>query len=99
MQDYHGEEEDLNSEPWTITLRFKDGGIHGQEIMNKIQVGIHIKDDNFLRPQFQDWFGFRPVHYNLSIVPELLVQNQTISFSGVADVRKVLCSLLIKCMI
>ena len=88
MQDYHGEEEgELNSEPWKITLSFNHGGIHGQELLSKIQVGIHIKDDNFLRPQFQDWFGFQPVHYSLSIMPDLLMENQTISFSGVADVR------------
>ena len=88
MQDYHGEEEEeLNSEPWIILLRFNHGGIHGQELLNKIQVGIHIKDDHFLRPQFQDYFGFQPVHYNLSIVPELLMDNQTTSFSGVVDVR------------
>ena len=88
MQDYHGEEEgELNSEPWIILLRFNHGGIHGQELLNKIQVGIHIKDDHFLRPQFQDYFGFQPVHYNLSIVPDLLMDNQTTSFSGVVDVR------------
>ena len=88
MQDYHGEEEgELNSEPWKITLSFNHGGIHGQELLDKIQVGIHIKDDSFLRPQFQDYFGFQPVHYNLSIMPDLLMENQTISFSGVADVR------------
>ena len=88
MQDYHGEEEgELNSEPWKITLSFNHGGIHGQELLSKIQVGIHIKDDHFLRPQFQDYFGFQPVHYNLSIVPELLMENQTTSFSGVVDVR------------
>ena len=88
MAKTHGEEEgELNSEPWKITLSFNHGGIHGQEMLSRIQVGIHIKDDNFLRPQFQDWFGFQPVHYSLSIVPDLLMENQTISFSGVADVR------------
>ena len=87
MQDYHGEEDDLNSEEWKVLLTFSHGGIHGQESLNKIEVGIHIKDENILRPQLQDWFGLQPVHYQLNIIPDLLMNNQTISFAGEVDVR------------
>ena len=87
MQDYHGQEDDLNAEAWKIMLTFSHGGIHGQEKLNKIEVGIHLKDDNILRPRLQDWFGLQPVHYDLSIRPDLLMNNQTISFTGVVDVR------------
>ena len=87
MQDYHGEEDDLNSEEWKVLLTFSHGGIHGQESLNKIEVGIHIKDENILRPQLQDWFGLQPVRYQLNIIPDLLMNNQTISFAGEVDVR------------
>ena len=88
MEEQDGEEEDLDSEAWKILMTFSQGGIHGQERLDKIEVGIHLRDENILRPQLQDWFGLQPLHYQLSIIPDLLMNNQTISFTGVADVRK-----------
>ena len=96
MQDYHGEEEDLNSEAWKILMTFSQGGIHGQEMLDKIEVGVHLRDENILRPQLQDWFGLQPLHYQLSIIPDLLMNNQTISFTGVADVRRNIAKSLLR---
>ena len=87
MEDHHGQEDDLNAEAWKILLTFSHGGIHGQEKLDKIEVGIHLKDENILRPRLQDWFGLQPLHYDLSIRPDLLMKNQTISFTGAVDVR------------
>ena len=51
------------------------------------QVGIHLKDDHFLRPELQDYLGHKPLHYDLSIIPDLLSSNQTISFTGKAKIE------------
>ena len=44
------------------------------------------RDDNILRPELQDYLGYKPLHYDLSIVPDLEQNNQTITFSGQAKV-------------
>ena len=88
MEDYHGEEEELDSEAWRVLMTFSQGGIHGQENLDKIEVGVHLRDENILRPQLQDRFGLKPLLYQLSIVPDLLMTNQTTSFTGVADVGR-----------
>ena len=86
MEDVHGEDDDLNSVSWSILLEFEEGGIHGQPDLNTIEVGIHLRDENILKPELQDYLGFKPLHYDLSIVPDLLTNNQTISFTGNAKV-------------
>ena len=82
MEDKHDESSDINSNPWEIALYFAEGGIYGQENLNGISVGIHLKDDHFLRPELEFWLGLTPMHYDLSIMPDLTQNNQTISFSG-----------------
>ena len=87
MQDIHDEEDDLNSHEWEIALTFTEGGLFGQEDLNGITVGIHLKDDNILKPELEDYLGFTPIHYDLSIIPDLTTPNQTISFKGTAKVN------------
>ena len=86
MEAVHGEEDDPSSVSWTILLEFSEGGIHGQPDLDTIEVGIHLRDDHILKPELQDYLGFKPLHYDLSIIPDLLTNNQTISFSGNAKV-------------
>jgi len=87
MQDIHDEEDDLNSHEWEIALTFTEGGLFGQEDLNGITVGIHLKDDNILKPELEDYLGFTPIHYDLSIIPDLTTPNQTISFKGTAKIE------------
>ena len=86
MEAVHGEEDDPSSVSWTILLEFSEGGIHGQPDLDTIEVGIHLRDDHILKPELQDYLGFKPLHYDLSIIPDLLTNNQTISFTGNAKV-------------
>ena len=87
MDNVHDEGDELNSNAWTIKMRFAEGGIHGQPDLNYIEVGIHLKDDNFLKPELEDYLGHKPLHYDLSIIPDLLGPNQTISFRGTAKIE------------
>ena len=52
------------------------------------------RDDNILRPELQDYLGYKPLHYDLSIVPDLEQNNQTITFSGQAKVGRVVSNIL-----
>ena len=82
MEDHHGESPDLDSLAWEIRIQFKDGGIHGQKNLHSITVEIHLRDENILFPELQRYLGMTPLHYDLSLVPELLDTNDTIRFSG-----------------
>ena len=78
--------EDLYSVGWECELHFLDG-LHGQEELKWLSVEIHLRDKNHLKPELQDYLGYKPLHYNLSLTPELLQNNQTITFSASVTVR------------
>ena len=89
MKDIHDEENDLHSAPWLIVFTISGGsGLFGQELLNTVGVGIHLRDENLLPLQLQDRLGFKPVHYDISIIPDLTMDNQTISFTGGAKVTE-----------
>ena len=79
--------EDLYSVGWECELHFLEG-LHGQEELKWLSVEIHLRDENHLKPELQDYLGFKPLHYNLSLTPELLQNNQTITFSASVIVRQ-----------
>ena len=58
------------------------------------QLQPSARDDNILRPELQDYLGYKPLHYDLSIVPDLEQNNQTITFSGQAKVGRVISYIL-----
>ena len=78
--------EDLFSAGWECELHFLEG-LLGQEELRWLSVEIHLRDENHLQPELQDHFGYKPLHYNLSLTPELLQNNQTIRFSASVRVR------------
>jgi len=81
MEDMHDESPDLTKDGWIITMHFEEGGILGQENLNKIQVEIHLKED-FLRPLLDVRFGHLPEHYDLSLIPDLTSTDDVIHFQG-----------------
>ena len=87
MEEHHGESPDLESLAWEIRLHFEEGGIHGQEHLDSITVEIHLRDDNILFPELQRYLGMTPLHYDLSLTPELLDTSDIIRFSGSVKVR------------
>ena len=87
--------EDLYSVGWECELHFLDG-LHGQEELKWLSVEIHLRDKNHLKPELQDYLGYKPLHYNLSLTPELLQINQTITFSASVKVRHRFTNLQIK---
>ena len=82
MEEIHGESQDPDSLAWEVRLQFEDGGIHGQESLTRITVEIHLRDNNILLPELQRYLGMTPLHYDLSLTPELLDTNETIRFTG-----------------
>ena len=58
------------------------------------QLQYSARDENILRPELQDYLGYKPLHYDLSIVPDLEQNNQTITFSGQAKVGRVISCIL-----
>ena len=88
MEEHHGESPDLESLAWEIRLHFEEGGIHGQEHLDSITVEIHLRDDNILFPELQRYLGMTPLHYDLSLTPELLDTSDIIRFSGSVKVRR-----------
>jgi len=59
-------------------MTFDQGGIFGQLQLKKLAASIHIKDDLLTNvPKV-----FKPKHYNLSIMPDLLSPNPKTTYSG-----------------
>ena len=79
--------EDLYSVGWECELHFMEG-LHGQEELKWLSVEIQLRDEEHLKPELQDYLGYKPLHYNLSLTPELLQNNQTITFSASVTVRQ-----------
>ena len=84
MQPEHQEEADPGNGGtlgWRVELRFESGGVLGQPRLDSISVEIHLLDE-LVRPRLQDRFGLQPLHYSVSLEPDLKVTNATTHFTG-----------------
>merc|ERR1711936_691800 len=81
MADFHDESDNLLYDGWRINLSFPKGGVLGQETLNQIEVEIHLKKE-VMRTLLERRFGMRPLHYNVSLVPDLTNTSRKIHFQG-----------------
>ena len=79
---------DVHSAGWACQLQFAEGAaIHQQPGLAQLGAGLHLKDSHHVARPLLDTSGLAPLHYSVSIVPDLATNNQTISFTGAAEVE------------
>ena len=82
---------DVHSAGWACQLQFAEGAaIHQQRGLAQLGAGLHLKDSHHVARPLLDTSGLAPLHYSISIVPDLATNNQTIIFTGAAEVETTL---------